>query len=130
MTSRGKADEFAVCVQSDEDNVDLIVGKIYRVVKPKRHDRPTDVRLIDESAEDYLYPRRWFVSVELPLKVRKALVRVRGKYALPHTHASEIGARHARATSTTGYPAPTARPIERAIRNEDRRLAVSRLTSP
>jgi hypothetical protein len=76
MTSRRKADEFAVFVHSDEDNVDLIVGKIYRVVKPKRHDRPTDVRVIDESGEDYLYPRRWFVSVELPLKVRKALVSI------------------------------------------------------
>jgi hypothetical protein len=77
MTRRGKPDEFAVCVHSDEDGVDLVVGKIYRVVKPKRHDRPTDVRVIDESGEDYLYPRRWFVSVELPLKVRKALVAIR-----------------------------------------------------
>jgi hypothetical protein len=77
MTRRGKPDEFAVCVHSDEDGVDLIVGKIYRVVKPKRNDRSADVRIIDESGEDYLYHRGWFVSVEVPLKVREALVAIR-----------------------------------------------------
>jgi hypothetical protein len=77
MTRRGKPDEFAVCVHSDEDGVDLVVGKIYRVVRPKRNDRSSDVRIIDESGEDYLYPRGWFVSVEVPLKVRKALVAIR-----------------------------------------------------
>jgi hypothetical protein len=73
MTSRGKADEFAVCIHGDDDDVDLIVGKIYRVMKPKRNDENADVRIVDESGEDYLYPRAWFVRVELPLKARKVL---------------------------------------------------------
>ena len=74
MTSRSKADGFAVCIQGDENDVDLVVGKIYRVVKPKRNDRASDIRVIDGSGEDYLYPRAWFVPVELPLKARRALV--------------------------------------------------------
>jgi hypothetical protein len=65
-----------VCIQNGEDEVDLIVGKIYRVMKPKRNDRPSDIRVIDESGEDYLYPRGWFVPVDLPLKARKALVAI------------------------------------------------------
>ena len=73
MTRRGKAAEFAVCIHGDDDDVDLIVGKVYRVMKPKRNDRNTDVRVVDESGEDYLYPRAWFVRVELPLKARKVL---------------------------------------------------------
>lgn len=73
MTSRGEADEFAVCIHGDDDDVDLIVGKIYRVVKPKRNDLNTDIRIVDESGEDYLYPKAWFVRVELPLKARKVL---------------------------------------------------------
>ena len=73
MTSRGKADEFAVCIRSADDDVDLIVGKVYRVMKPKRNDRNADIRVVDESGEDYLYPRAWFVGVELPLKARKVL---------------------------------------------------------
>jgi hypothetical protein len=77
MTSRGgRSGEFAVCIHTGEYDVDLIVGKIYCVVKPKRNDRPADIRVLDESGEDYLYPRVWFVPVELPLKAKKALVAI------------------------------------------------------
>jgi hypothetical protein len=65
---------FAVCIHNGEYDADLIVGKIYRVLKPKRNDISSDVRVVDESGEDYLYPRTWFVPVDLPLRARKALV--------------------------------------------------------
>jgi hypothetical protein len=78
MASRGDGSgEFAVCIHNGEYDADLIVGKIYRVVKAKRNDRPADIRILDESGENYLYPRGWFVPVELPLKARKALVASR-----------------------------------------------------
>ena len=75
MTNRGgRSTEFAVCIHNGEYDVDLIVGKIYRIVRPKGNDRPADIRVLDESGEDYLYPRGWFVPIELPSKARKALV--------------------------------------------------------
>ena len=70
----GRSATFTVCIQNGEYQVDLIVGKIYRVVRPERNDGPADIRIFDESGEDYLYPRDWFVPIELPLKARKALV--------------------------------------------------------
>ena len=74
MTGRGgRSKTFALCIHHGEDDVDLIVGKIYPVVKPQRNDRPSDIRVLDESGEDYLYPREWFVPVALPLKAKKAL---------------------------------------------------------
>jgi len=69
--------DFAVCINSGEYDADLIVGKVYRVLKPRRNDRPSDVRIRDESGEDYLYPRAWFVPVDLPAKAKKALVAIR-----------------------------------------------------
>lgn len=78
MTSgTGRGGTFAVCVENGEHEVDLIVGKIYRVLKPNRHDRPCDIRVVDESGEDYLYPRAWFVAIELPSKARKAIATSR-----------------------------------------------------
>jgi hypothetical protein len=78
MTSRrGRSGEFAVCIHNGEYDFDLIVGKIYRVMKPERNDRASSVRILDESGEDYLYPRAWFVPVDLPLKAKKALVAIR-----------------------------------------------------
>ena len=62
-----------MCIRNGEYEIDLIVGKIYRVVKPERNDRPSDIRILDESGEDYLYPRSWFVPLNLPLKAKKVL---------------------------------------------------------
>jgi hypothetical protein len=42
-------------------------------VKAERNDRPSDLRVIDESGEDYLYPAKWFVSVQLPPKAKRVL---------------------------------------------------------
>jgi hypothetical protein len=74
MTRRGRPPgEFAVCIQNGEYEADLLVGKLYRVAAPERNDRSSDIRIFDESGEDYLYPRAWFVPVDLPLKARRAL---------------------------------------------------------
>ena len=70
---RTGADSFVVCLRRENDDADLIVGKIYRVMRAERNDRATDIRVIDDSGEDYLYPRAWFVRVALPLKARKVL---------------------------------------------------------
>lgn len=67
---------FAVCIQNGEYEADLVVGKLYLVARSERNDRSADIRVVDESGEDYLYPRRWFVPVDLPLKARKVLVAV------------------------------------------------------
>ena len=69
----GRSAQFAVCIDNGEYDADLIVGKIYRVVKPERNDRSADIRILDESGDDYLYSRDWFVPIELPLKARRAL---------------------------------------------------------
>ena len=68
---------YALCIHNGEYDVDLIVGKVYRVRKPRRNDEPSDIRIIDESNEDYLYPRSWFVPIDLPSKARKALATSR-----------------------------------------------------
>ena len=73
MNRAGKAAGFAVCIDRGEHDVDLVVGKIYRVVRPCRNDQPSDIRIVDESGEDYLYPQDWFVPVRLPLRARRAL---------------------------------------------------------
>jgi hypothetical protein len=37
--------------------------------------REGDIRVVDESGEDYLYPAEYFVFVELPKSVEKSLLR-------------------------------------------------------
>ncbi|HEV8605651.1 MAG TPA: hypothetical protein VGQ99_09810 [Tepidisphaeraceae bacterium] len=55
---------FAICVVGYDGA--LQVGRSYKVLRPHKTDRPSHFRVIDEEGEDYLYPRAWFVPVELP----------------------------------------------------------------
>lgn len=36
--------------------------------------RSIQLRVIDESGEDYLYPKSYFATIELPTPVRKAVL--------------------------------------------------------
>ena len=53
---------FVVCIKSDA-NIDLEVGKIYRVRRDVQAQREGFLRVFDASAEDYLYPREYFSPV-------------------------------------------------------------------
>ena len=50
---------FAVCVNNSEYPASLEIHKIYRVIPDKDAEREGDLRIIDESGEDYLYPSRY-----------------------------------------------------------------------
>jgi hypothetical protein len=48
---------------------------IYVVIPDRRAEADGLVRVIDEDAEDYLYPADWFVAVELPKVVERSLLK-------------------------------------------------------
>ena len=69
------AHEFAVCVNNADYPVSLELHKLYRVLPDEDASADGDVRIIDESGEDYLYPAEYFVFVALPQAVEKSLLR-------------------------------------------------------
>lgn len=76
MKQRKKpATKFAVCIKNNDYPASLEVHKIYRVLPDDDAAADGDVRVIDESGEDYLYPADYFVFVELPKAVEKSLLR-------------------------------------------------------
>jgi hypothetical protein len=64
---------FAICVNNDEYPASLDRHKVYRVLPDKEAEQDGDLRVIDESGEDYLYPAEYFVLVELPSKTAREL---------------------------------------------------------
>jgi len=74
-TGRWPGRAFVVCVNNREYPASLELHKIYRVVPDPDAAREGDVRVLDESGEDYLYPAKWFVPVELPRQVKRSLIR-------------------------------------------------------
>ena len=63
---------FVLCIDN-RDCEDLEKGKVYQLLNDKRAAADGYLRIIDDSAEDYLYPSSCFVAVDLPKKARDAL---------------------------------------------------------
>ena len=67
--------KFVVCVNNAEYPASLELHKIYRVLPDEDALVDGDIRVIDESGEDYLYPSEWFVPIDLPQIVEESLLR-------------------------------------------------------
>lgn len=64
---------FAICVDNNEYPASLELHKIYRVLPDKDAQADGDMRIIDESGEDYLFPADYFIPIELPQTIVRAL---------------------------------------------------------
>mgnify|MGYP001569065111 CR=1 FL=1 len=62
-----------VCVANQGYRASLVVRRIYRVVPDRKAAERGLLRVVDESGEDYLYPKKLFAAVELPSALGKKL---------------------------------------------------------
>ncbi len=67
--------KFAVCVNNSGCPVSLELHKIYRILPGEEAELDGDLQVIDESGEDYLYPAKFFVLMNLPKAVEKSLLQ-------------------------------------------------------
>lgn len=65
---------FAVCVRNEGYEVSLELRKIYEVLPDHVAGRHRQIRVIDESGEDYLFPASWFAALELPTPIKRAVL--------------------------------------------------------
>jgi len=61
--------EFVVCINNEDYPASLELHKIYRVLIDEDVATEGDIRIIDESGEDYLYPSSYFVPIQVPQSV-------------------------------------------------------------
>lgn len=67
--------QFAVCIDNEGYPASLEVRKIYQVLPDAKAAKHHLMRVIDESSEDYLYPQRFFVPIELPQAAEAAFLQ-------------------------------------------------------
>lgn len=65
---------FAVCLRNDGYEVSLEVRKLYEVLPDPDAESHAQVRVIDESGEDYVYPAEFFAAIELPDGVQRQVL--------------------------------------------------------
>jgi hypothetical protein len=64
-----------ICLRNDGYPASLELHKIYRVLPDPEASRHGDLRIVDESGEDYLYPADWFVTIAVPAPVAASLAK-------------------------------------------------------
>jgi hypothetical protein len=75
MTKRKEsAPKFAICIQSDDADM-LTPRMIYQVLPDESAAKSNYVRVIDNEGEDYLYPAEYFIFIDFPREVERALLR-------------------------------------------------------
>lgn len=72
---KSRSKQFAVCIDNRGYPASLELHKIYRVVPDTDATAEGDLRVVDESGEDYLYSADRFVEIEPPQTVRRSLLQ-------------------------------------------------------
>jgi len=67
--------KFVVCVKNEGYDVSLERRKIYVSLADDTAAKHGLMRVVDESGEDYLYPRDLFAPIELPPALRRAVMQ-------------------------------------------------------
>lgn len=64
-----------MCVRNKGYEASLERNKIYAVLPDDEAERDGDLRVVDESGEDYLFSADRFVSIEVPAAVKTSLLK-------------------------------------------------------
>jgi hypothetical protein len=73
--SAANSQRFAVCVDSTGYEASLERNKIYVVLFDEDAERDGDLRVVDESGEDYLFSAARFVPIDVPAAVKASLLK-------------------------------------------------------
>jgi len=68
-----KVSHFAICLQNTEYPVSLELHKLYWILPDDEARQDGDIRIIDESGEDYLYPSDHFLLMTFPQETEQIL---------------------------------------------------------
>jgi hypothetical protein len=66
---------LVICLKNSGYEVSLERRKIYVALPDSTAERLGQIRVIDESGEDYLYPEELFVPADLPQTTRRAILQ-------------------------------------------------------
>ena len=65
---------MVICISNTGYEVSLEPRKVYEVLRDPDAAKHGQLRAVDESGDDYLYPRSHFAEIVLPQSIRKAVL--------------------------------------------------------
>jgi hypothetical protein len=74
--TKTQAKQLVVCIENDGCAASLEKRKIYIALRDAAAGKQNMLRIIDESGEDYLYPKEFFRAIALPQAIKRAVLAV------------------------------------------------------
>jgi len=69
------SNQLVICVKNEDYPASLEKRKIYESIPDPDATKHNQIRVVDESGEDYLYPEEYFIPVTLPRNVEEAVIK-------------------------------------------------------
>ena len=66
-----------VCVNNKGYPASLELRKLYQMIPDEQAAKLGQIRIVDESGENYLYPEQYFAPVQLAQDTQRAVLRAR-----------------------------------------------------
>ena len=65
---------LVICIRNEGYSASLELRKVYEALADSEAEAQGQIRVIDESGEDYLFPGSYFKAIELSPSVRRAVL--------------------------------------------------------
>jgi hypothetical protein len=75
MKHQNTESRFVGCIYNEDYQASLELGKYYRVIPDEKAAKHGYLRIVDESGEDYLYPKHYFAHVEIIPELEEGLLK-------------------------------------------------------
>ncbi len=72
--AKSQSKQLVVCIDNDGYAASLEKRKIYIALRDAVAEKHGLLRVIDESGDDYLYPKVFFRAIALPQAIKKAVL--------------------------------------------------------
>ena len=72
MSTKSNTQHYVLCISNEKYPVSLEARKIYQCVPGPQAEAHGQIRVIDESGEDYLYSVDIFLPIEIPGEATRA----------------------------------------------------------
>jgi len=73
MSSTSPVPRYVLCVSNDGYEASLVVRRVYQTLLDPEAAKHGLIRVIDESGEDYLFPKDLFAAITIPKAVSRKL---------------------------------------------------------
>jgi hypothetical protein len=72
--SKSPSKQLVVCVKNEGYSASLEKRKLYVALRDQAAEKHGLIRIVDESGDDYLYPKMFFRPIALPQAIKRAIL--------------------------------------------------------